>query len=151
MGLSSLTNSLNASGSCRYHLGIHKDLARSTLSYANNHRSCEVFEKLFYALHETLDKGGRKKLRKNFYAIDATEITLNIRDFPWALFHSAIGGIKIHLKYDINNSVPDYLFMTNANEHENHTLNDMQFIKDDTAAFKKASGRKALLQSSFVV
>ena len=32
MGLSSLTNSLNASGSCRYHLGIHKDLARSTLS-----------------------------------------------------------------------------------------------------------------------
>ena len=55
------------------------------------------------------------------------------------------------MKYDINNSVPDYLFMTNANEHENHTLNDMQFIKDDTAAFKKPSGRKALLQSSFVV
>ena len=78
MGLSSLTNSLNASGSCRYHLGIQ-------------------------------------------------------------------------MKYDINNSVPDYLFMTNANEHENHTLNDMQFIKDDTAAFKKPSGRKALLQSSFVV
>ena len=136
-GLRSLTNSLNASGSCRYHLGIHKDLARSTLSYANNHRSCEVFEKLFYALHETLNKGGRKKLRKNFYAIDATEITLNIRDFPWAFFRSTTSGIKIHLKYDINSTVPDYLFMTNAKEHENHTLKDMQLIKDDTAAFDK--------------
>lgn len=137
MGLSSLTNSLNASGSCQYHPGIHKDLARSTLSYANNHRSCEVFEKLFYVLHETLNKGGRKKLRKNFYAIDASEISLNIRDFPWALFRSAIGGIKIHLKYDINNSVHDYLFMTNANEHENHTLNDMQLITGGSAAFDR--------------
>ena len=114
--LRSLIKSLNASGSCRYHLGIYKELARSTLSYANNHRSCEVFEKLFYALRNTLNKGGRKKLRKDFYAIDATEISLNIRDFPWALFRSTIGGIKMHTKYDINNSVPDYLFMTNAKE-----------------------------------
>ena len=114
--LRSLIKSLNASGSCRYHLGIHKELARSTLSYANNHRSAEIFEKLFYALRNTLDRSGRKKLRKDFYAIDATEISLHIRDFPWALFRSTISGIKIHTKYDINGSVPDYLFMTNAKE-----------------------------------
>ncbi|MGI5075614.1 IS4 family transposase [Treponema vincentii] len=129
--------SLNTSGSCRYHLGIHKELARSTLSYANNHRSCEVFERLFYALRNTLNKGGRKKLRKNLYAIDATEISLNIHDFPWALFRSTIGGIKMHTKYDINNSVPDYLFMTNAKEHENHTLSEMPLSERDTAAFDK--------------
>ncbi|MGP1577649.1 MAG: hypothetical protein ACTTH7_09275 [Treponema sp.] len=55
-----------------------------------------------------------RNFRKNFYAIDATEISLNIRDFPWALFRGTIGGIKMHTKYDINGSVPDYLFMTNA-------------------------------------
>ena len=60
------------------------------------------------------------------YAIDAAEISLHIRDFPRALFRSTIGGIKMHTKYDINNSVPDYLFMTNAKEHENHTLSEMQ-------------------------
>jgi hypothetical protein len=88
-------------------LGIHKELARSTLSYANNHRYAEIFEKLFYALRNTLDRSGRKKLRKDFYAIDATEISLHIHDFPWALFRSTISGIKIHTKYDINGSVPD--------------------------------------------
>ena len=136
-GLRSLIDSVNASGSCRYHLGIHKDLVRSTLSYANNHRSPEVFKKLFYSLRDTLNRSGRKKFRKDFYAIDATEITLNINDFPWARFRSTIGGIKINLKYDINNSVPDYLFMTNANKHENHTLNDMHLSKGETAAFDK--------------
>lgn len=30
------------------------------------------------------------------------------------------------MKYDINNSVPDYLFMTNAKEHENNTLDKMR-------------------------
>ena len=71
------------------------------------------------------------------YAIDATEISLHIRDFPWALFRSTIGGIKMHTKYDINGSVPDYLFMTNAKEHENHTLSEMQLSEGDTAAFDK--------------
>ena len=135
--LRSLIKSVNTSGHCRYHLGIHKELARSTLSYANNHRSAGIFEKLFYALRNTLDRSGRKKLRKNFYAIDATEISLNIHDFPWALFRSTIGGIKMHTKYDINGSVPDYLFMTNTKEHENHTLSEMQLSKGDTAAFDK--------------
>ena len=55
--LRSLIKSLNASGHYRYHLGIHKELARSTLSYANNYRSAEIFEKLFYALRNTLDRG----------------------------------------------------------------------------------------------
>ena len=136
-GLRSLTNSVNASGCCRYHLGIYKDIVRSTLSYANNHRSPEVFKKLFYSLRDTLDRSARKKLRKDFYAIDATEISVNINDFPWATFRSTIGGIKINMKYDINNSVPDYLFMTNAKEHENHTLNDMQLITGDSAAFDR--------------
>jgi ISGsu1, transposase len=45
-------------------LGIQKELSRSTLSYANTNRSCEVFKKLFYTLRESLDRGGRKKLRK---------------------------------------------------------------------------------------
>ena len=79
-GLRSLADSLNASGSL-YHLGIHKDVKRSTISYANNNRT---FEKLFYSVLETLDRRGRKLFRKHFYAVDATEISLNIHDFPWA-------------------------------------------------------------------
>jgi hypothetical protein len=69
-----------------------------------------------------LDRGGRKKFRKDFFAVDAMEISLSMNDFPWAEFRGTKSGVKINMKYDINNSVPDYLFMTNAKEHENNTL-----------------------------
>lgn len=136
-GLRSLENSLNSNRTCLYHLGIPRKVARSTISYANNNRTDQIFEKLFYEILVTLDRGGRKKFRKDFFAIDATEISLNMKDFPWAEYKSTVGGVKIHLKYDINNSVPDYLFITNAKEHENNTLSDMRLKKGDTATFDK--------------
>ena len=134
-GLRSLEDSLNRTGNCLYHLGIHKDVKRSTISYANNNRTSEVFEKLFYSELATLDRSRRKLFRKHFYAVDATEISLNLNDFPWAAFRSTMGGIKINMKYDINNSVPDYAFITNAAEHENNTLKDMPVKKGDTVTF----------------
>ena len=48
-----------------------------------------------------------------------------------------MSGVKIHLKYDINNSLPEYLFITNANEHENNTLKKMNLSKDCTVTFDK--------------
>lgn len=136
-GLRSLESSLNSNRTCLYHLGVPNEVRRSTISYANTNRKSDVFERFFYEILGTLDRGGRKKFRKDFYAIDATEISLNLHDFSWATFRSTMGGVKIHLKYDINNSVPDYLFITNANEHENDTLKDMRLKKGDTAAFDK--------------
>ncbi len=49
-GLRNLENSLNCNPTCLYHLGIHKALKRSAISYANNCRSCILFEKLFYSM-----------------------------------------------------------------------------------------------------
>lgn len=136
-GLRSLENSLNSNHTSLYHLGIHKNLKRSTISYANNNRSCELFEKLFYCILETLNPCERNKFRKDFYAVDATEISLNMHDFSWAEFRSTKSGVKVNMKYDINNSVPSYLFITNAKEHENNTLKDMKLKKGDTVAFDK--------------
>lgn len=136
-GLRSLENLLNSNHSCLYHLGIYKELKRSTISYANNNRSCELFEKLFYSILETLNPCEQKKFRKDFYAVDATEISLNMHDFPWAEFRSTMGGVKVNMKYDINNRVPAYLFITNAKEHENNTLKDMNLKKGNTVAFDK--------------
>ena len=63
----------------------------------------------FYSLSSALDRNGRKKFRKDFYGIDAIELSLNLHDFPWAVFRSTKSGVKIHLTYDINNSLPKYL------------------------------------------
>ena len=93
----------------------------------------KYLKSFFIHYERALIEAEERNYEKNFYAIDSTEISLNLRDFPWTLFRSTIGGIKIHLKYDINNNVPDYLFMTNANKHENYTLKDMQLITGDSA------------------
>ena len=54
-----------------------------------------------------------------------------------AEFRSTKGGVKINMKYDINNSVPDYLFITNAKEHENNTLDKMRLKRGYTVAIDK--------------
>lgn len=136
-GLRSLVNSLNSNRTALYHMGVPKEVRRSTISYANNSRTPEVYESLFYQILGTLDRSGRKKFRKDFFAIDATEISLNMHNFSWAEFRSTVGGVKIHLKYDINNTVPVYLFITNAKVHENNTFSDMKLKKGDTATFDK--------------
>lgn len=136
-GLRSISESLNTNAGSLYHLGITKNISRSTLSYANNNRSCDFFEALYFLILSKCDSKTKKKLEKNFFAIDATTIGLNIKDFPWADFRSTKGGIKLHVKYDINNCVPEYLFITNAREHENNTLQSMQLEKDDLVTFDK--------------
>lgn len=136
-GLRSLADSLNSNRTSLYQLGISKDVKRSTISYANSTRNPEVFERLFYKILGTLDRGGRKKFRKDFFAVDATEISLSMNAFPWAEFRSTKSGVKINMKYDINNSVPDYLFMTNAKEHENNTLDKMRLKRGYTVAIDK--------------
>ena len=47
--------------------------------------------------------------------------------------------VKINMKYDINNSVSEHLFITKANEHENTPLKDMDFKKGDTASYSSRS------------
>ena len=136
-GLRGITQSMNQNSNAFYHLGIHKEIKRATLSYANNNRDCKFFEALYYTMLNKLDRKQRGLYRKHFFAIDATTIGLNMHDFPWARFRSTKSGVKIHVKYDLNNSVPDYLFVTNARKNENTTLSDMKLNEGDTAVFDK--------------
>src|SRR5574344_1456985 len=60
-----------------------------------------------------------------------------MHDFPWAEFRSTKSGVKIHVKYDIGESIPEYLFVTNAEEHENSTLGRMLLGSGDIVPFDK--------------
>jgi len=45
--------------------------------------------------------------------------------------------VKIHVKYDVGESIPEYLFVTNAEEHENSTLEKMGLKTGDIVTFDK--------------
>jgi len=136
-GLRSIENALNCQMRSFYHLGLAKEVKRSTISYANKNHGSEFFESLYYQLFSTLDRGARKVTEKKLYAVDATTIGLCLSDFPWAKFRSTKSGVKIHVKYDVGKSAPEYLFITNAEEHENNTLGEMNLTKGDIVAFDK--------------
>ncbi len=86
------------------HLGIDKAPHRSSLAYANEHRSWELYQKLFYRLLERCHKDApfKKKFRfKNkLVSLDSTVIDLCVSVFDWAKFRRTKGAIKLHLLLD---------------------------------------------------
>lgn len=86
------------------HLGIKGAPKRSTLSYANEHRPWQLYEKIFYQLLSRCQglAVGKKKFRfKNkLFSLDATVIELCATLFDWARFRQTKGAVKLHLLLD---------------------------------------------------
>ena len=92
------------------HLGIDSAPKRSTLSYANEHRPWQLYEKIFYQLlgRCKLVAAGKKKFRfKNkLFSLDATVIELCASLFDWAKFRRTKGAVKLHLLLDHEGYLP---------------------------------------------
>lgn len=104
------------------HLGMNKAPNRSTLSYANEHRPWQLFEKLFYHLHDLCKNefGNKHKFRfKNkLLSFDASTIKLCLSIFDWARFRRAKGAVKLHLLLDHAGYLPQFMNVTTGKEHE---------------------------------
>ena len=115
----SLREICNGLGCCLgklVHLGIGKAPNKSTLSYANEHRSAQLYEELFYtALQRFRDEkglGARKRkfrFKNKLLSLDSTTITLCLEMFPWARFRQAKGGVKAHVLLDHDDYLPRYV------------------------------------------
>jgi hypothetical protein len=99
------------------HLGIEAP-ARSSLSYANSHRPAELFEKVFYALFDTLASKavGKKKFRfKNkLVSLDSTVIDLCLSMYDWAKYQRTKGAVKLHLVLDHDGYLPCFGLITDG-------------------------------------
>jgi len=99
------------------HLGIEAP-ARSSLSYANSHRPAELFEKVFYALFDTVSSKvvGKKKFRfKNkLVSLDSTVIDLCLSMYDWAKFQRTKGAVKLHLVLDHDGYLPCFGLITDG-------------------------------------
>ena len=104
------------------HLGIDSSPARSTLSYANKHRSWKLYEKLFYEFLsrcKALDKGKKKfRFKNKLFSLDATVIDLCAGLFDWAKFRQTKGAVKLHLLLDHEGYLPVFARLTEGKVHE---------------------------------
>lgn len=105
------------------HIGVNKYPARSTLSYANNNRSWEVFKSYYLKLKEQLQGqlGGRKvkfNIKSKIYLLDSTTISVCQKIFDWAVFRRRKGAIKLHTLLDYDGCLPTYIYMNEAGPHD---------------------------------
>lgn len=104
------------------HLGVAKAPKRSTLAYANKHRSWKVFETVFEQLLAKCrgTMGGRTKFRfKNkLVSLDATSIDLCASLFDWAKYKRTKGAVKLHLMLDHEGYLPCFAVLTDGKVHE---------------------------------
>lgn len=98
------------------HLGIKNAPKRSTLAYANEHRSFKLFEMVFYQLLSKVqgEFKGKKKFRfKNkLKSFDASLIELCATIFDWAKYQVTKGAVKLHLLLDHEGYLPQFANIT---------------------------------------
>jgi hypothetical protein len=102
------------------HLGITAAPAKSSLAYANEHRSAKIYERLFYTTLEQADRWrpGKKKrfrFRHRLLSIDSTTLELCANLFPWAHYQQRKGAAKVHLVLDHDGYLPTYAVITDGN------------------------------------
>jgi putative transposase len=126
-----------------YHMGItnsEREVKRSTLSYANAHRSADLFKAVFLSLViQAQAQLGRHAFRfKNpLYSIDSTTIDLCLKLFPWADFRKGKAGIKLTVKLDHQGKIPCFVVESNAKEHGAKKVREVPYEAGDVLVFDR--------------
>ena len=123
-----------------YHTGI-KPIHRSTLAYANEHRSHELFKKIFLAMLskcEQIAPQHKFRFKNPLYTIDATIIALCLSLYNWAKFRTKKGAVKLHMKLNHSGYLPTFMVVTTGKVHETKIAPSVPLEKDDVAIFDRA-------------
>lgn len=122
------------------HLGLREAPKRSTLSYANAHRSYEVYERTFYKLLSRcrgIAPGKKFQFRNKLLTLDATVIDLCASLFDWAKFRQTKGAIKLHLLLDHDGYLPCFARITEGRVHEVNIARTLEFPAGSVIAIDK--------------
>lgn len=122
-----------------YHLGVCP-VHRSTLAYANSHRSHELFKKTFlWMLSKCQEIAPRHNFRfKNpLHSIDATVIDLCLSLYNWAKFRTTKGAVKLHIKLNHAGYLPTFAVITTGKVHETQVAPSIPLEKGDVAIFDR--------------
>ena len=139
--LRDLIIALDAHHSKCYHLGIGRNVSRSSLARANQDRDYHIFEEYaYYLINEARQKRATEifKLGGNIYAFDLTTIDLCLAVFWWAKFRKKKGGIKVHTLYDVETQIPAFIHITEAAVHDSKAMKEIPYESGSYYIFDRA-------------
>lgn len=122
-----------------YHLGV-RPVARSTLAYANEHRTHKLFETMFYGMLskcQAIAPGHKFRFKNPLYSLDATTCELCLSLYDWATFRQTKGAIKLHVKLNHAGYLPAFMVMSNGNVHEQTMAPSIPLERGDVAVFDR--------------
>jgi Transposase DDE domain/Domain of unknown function (DUF4372) len=128
-----------------HHLGMDFHPRRSTLADANENRSHEVFEKIYFKLlarYRNLLPDSRKRSRKNnLYIFDSTTITLFQEILKGAGKSPADGrrkgGIKVHTLLHARQDIPTMIRYSPSADNDVKFLKEVRLPKGSVIVFDK--------------
>jgi len=129
---------LQAHQSKLYHLGMSHPVSRSTLAYANEHRSWQIYADFAQGLIRKArqlylhDNDFELELNHTVYALDATTIDLCLSVFWWAPFRKTKAAIKLHTLLELRSCMPTFIQITDGKTHEVNILDEIVL---ESAAF----------------
>jgi len=139
--LRDLVIALDAHHSKCYHLGMGKNVSKSTLARANQDRDYRIFEEFaYYLIEQARSKRVTSifRLDGNVYAFDSTTIDLCLSVFWWAKFRKRKGGIKVHTLYDVETQVPAFFHITTASVHDSRAMGEIPYESGSYYIFDRA-------------
>jgi len=120
--------------------GLLYSPARSTMSDGHKGRDWKVYEEIF---NQTLKHYKRlfsrtasatdmlKIEKKAVRIVDSSTLPLCLSLFPWAKFRTAKGAVKIHMKLNEADCLPDVVYLSNGKVHDKKAIPYLD-IKDDS-------------------
>ena len=139
--LRDLIVALDAHHSKCYHLGMGRNVSRSSLARTNQNRDYHIFEEYaYYLVNEARQKRVTDifKLGGNVYAFDSTTIDLCLSVFWWAKFRKKKGGIKVHTLYDVETQIPASFHIIEASVHDSKAMNEIPYESGSYYIFDRA-------------
>lgn len=139
--LRDLVIALDAHQSKCYHLGMGKNVSRSSLGRANQDRDYHIFEEYaYYLVNQARETRATKifELVGNVYAFDSTTIDLCLSVFWWAKFRRRKGGVKIHTLYDVETQIPAFFHITEASVHDSKVMKEVPYESGSYYIFDRA-------------
>lgn len=139
--LRDLVIALDAHQSKCYHLGMGKNVSRSSLARVNQDRDYHIFEEYaYYLVNRARETRSTNifELGGNVYAFDSTTVDLCLSVFWWAKFRRRKGGIKVHTLYDVETQIPAFFHITEASVHDSKAMKEIPYESGSYYIFDRA-------------
>jgi hypothetical protein len=124
------------------HLGLEGAPCKSTLAYANQHRSWELFRTVFLELLQRCHQVARAE-KKHFrfknplIVLDSTVIQLALSMFDWAVYQREKGAAKIHLVLEHHGLLPQFAVITEGKGSDLAVARNMKFAAGTILVFDR--------------